>query len=496
MENTISKIGKLIIFMLLVAMVMPLEASYAESVYEAIADAYERNPGLNASRASARAAQERVRQANAQFGPVLTVDASYAYARRQVRRIGSTLPRQGFFPQVSLSLDQPLFTFGRLSAQQRIAEAGYGGSKANMRAAEQDLIAQVIIAYASVLRDEELVSIARENLTQLEQTLAQIEARYVVRYATETELQQTRSRIFSGQAQLKLAEGNLLVSRNAYRNVTGHYPTRLTALPRLSALPRTVEEAQALAIAFSPILEETRFDISVAKGRVAQARGDTRPYLGLQGSIARAPTSVGPGDSHEVSAQLQVGVTVPIYSGGLFSARVREASQLADGAYQQLEQTSRQVRENVASYWDGLAATRNALPAYGHAVHAAHAALAGAQQQQLAGQITSLDVLDTARDLLTSRQAQAEAEAQLYVQHALLLGAMGRLRVDDFAPDVPLYDPDVYARSSWEGLPTGPLINAIDAAALDDRFKTSPVAVENDTETGHEMPPEPADQAQ
>lgn len=181
----------------------------AETLGEAMAIAYQHNPGVEASRASTRAAEERMRQAKAQFGPTLTADASYRYAWRRVTQSNVTVLRQdGFTPQLSLSLDQPLFTFGRLSAQRNIAQAGYGASVADMHSSEQDLMANVVIAYAAVLRDEKLVGIARENLSQLTETLDQINARYTARYATETDLQQTRNRIPIREAPMPLPRPN------------------------------------------------------------------------------------------------------------------------------------------------------------------------------------------------------------------------------------------------------------------------------------------------
>lgn len=482
---------RLLPILCMAAITMPSSLG-AETLEQAIADAYQHNPGVEASRASTHAAQERLQQAKAQFGPTLTADASYNFAWRRVTQAGTTVLRQqGFTPQLAVSLDQPIFTFGRLSAQRRIASAGYSASVADMRAAEQELMANVVIAYASILRDEKLVEIARDNLSQLTETLDQISARYLARYATETDLQQTRNRIFSGQAQFELAKGALLASRNRYRNLVGHYPAALAPLPQLPPLPARIEDAQALGKVSSPLLETARLDLTAAQARIAQARGNARPYLGAQASLSRSPLSIENDRISEVAGQVQLGLTVPLYSSGLLSSRIREASQLADAASQQLEQTSRDLRENIASYWDQLSATRRAMPAYARAIAAAQTALDGAQQQQLAGQVTSLDVLDTARDLLNSRQARAQAEAQLYVQHVTLLGAMGQLRAETFAPGTPAFDPSLYDGIDWAGLPTGPLIEAVDAIAYDSRFKRSSVAIENDTEAGHTMGSEP-----
>ncbi|WP_374413194.1 TolC family outer membrane protein [Novosphingobium colocasiae] len=476
-----------------IALGLPTATARAETLGDAIAAAYDNNPGAQAARASTRAAQERVEQSRAAFGPTLTGEAGYVYSWQRSRYRGVTVQQAGSFtPQASLSVDQPLFTFGRLASQRRFAQAGYGASIAQLHAAEQDLMANVIITYAAVLRDRKLVGIAQENLSLLNEQLDQTSARYSSRYATETDLQQTRNRIFSGQAQLELAQGNLEASRNTFRNLTGHYPDDLAPLPQLPPLPVTIADAQDIGAQSSPLVEQARFELAAARARIGQAKGNARPYVSASGTVGMTRPDLQFEDLHQLSAQARVGVTVPFFSAGLLSARIREAQQDADAASQRAEQTSRDVRENIASFWDQLAAARRALPAYARAVAAAQSALDGAREQQLAGQLTSLDVLDTARDLLVSRQAQAQSEAQLFVQHALLLGAMGQLRADAFAPGTPAYDPGGYGPGPFTGLPSGPLVRLIDAPFVDQRFKATPVAIEHDDEAGHVMAPAPA----
>lgn len=476
----------------LIATLLPAFPVCAETLADAVDTAYRHNPQVEADRADTRAAQQRIKQGKAQFGPTISANAAYIFSRRTVILNGATIGREhGWTTSLSATVSQPLFTFGRLTAQRRLYEAGYGSSVASLRADEQDLLANVVIAYTQILRDQKLVAIAQENLALLTDQLDQTSARYRSRYATETDLQQTRNRIFSGQAQLEQAQGNLLASRNTYRNLTGHYPQDLAPLPQLPPLPRTVDDAQATGATASPLIEAARYNLAGARARIAQARGNARPYVSLQGTVQQAPLEYSSDTYREIVAQAQVGVTVPLYSSGLWTAQIREAQQAADSASQTVEQTSREVRENIATYWDQLAAARRAVPAYGRAVGAAQIALDGARQQQLAGQVTSLDVLDTARDLLSSRQSLAQAQAQLYIQHALVLGAMGQLRPETFSPGTPRFNPDSYSPAPYTGLPTGPLVEAIDAIGFDGGFRKSPVAVENDSEAGHDMAPEP-----
>ncbi|BBC70975.1 conserved hypothetical protein [Altererythrobacter sp. B11] len=471
------------------ALLIPV-AAHAETLGEAIVEAYQFNPNVQASRARNRAADERVARAEGEFGPFISGSASYDYNYRRLRTNGELAPAEhGFTPTFGVTLSQPLFTSGRLSSQLRIAEANYGASTADMRAAELNLLANVIIAYASVLRDQNLVSIARENLDLLGDQLGQTQARFDARYATRTDLDQTRNRLLTGQAQLELAEGNLRASRNAFRNLVGHYPDDLAPLPQLPGLPQSLEEAEDMGLRFNPVLEAARFDSRAARAAVGLARSDAGPQVTLQGTAARTPLSIENDAVRQFDAQARIEVTMPLYAAGRIAAGIREAKQSADAANQVEEQVTRDVREDIASAWDRLSANRRASPAYAEAVTAAETALQGAREQQLAGQLTALNVLDTARDLLNSRQAKASVDAQLYIQHAILLAAMGQLSPGRFGPMTPEYDPDSYSRTAFAGLPTGPLVELLDDAVVMDGVTYTPVQQERSEEPGHDMAP-------
>lgn len=463
----------------------------AETLREAIAEAYRNNPSLKAEQADARAADEVVAQAKAQYGPSINARGSYGYTEN--RFVPSTVARKqnGFGTEYAVSLSQPLFTSGRLTANLAQARAGQGIGRESMRSAGLSLLSNVVAVYVNVLRDQQLVEIAQQNVDILDGQLEQTNARYKARFATATDLTQTENRLAFGRAQLEIARGNLLSSRNSYRNVVGHYPGQLAPVMPLPRLPETLEDAIVIADRQNPDLEIARLSQQASRAQLGAARANMGPNVTLDGSVSRSPLSVESDSLRQISSSAQVTVTMPIYTSGLLNARVREVLQRNDADNQRVEQASRDVRERVASLWDQLSAARRAIPIYHTAVLAAEKAVDGVRKQQAAGQATSLDVLDTTRDLLNSRTAEIQAEAQLFALHSQLLAALGELDVTDFEPMELPYDPAAYDVTGFVGLPTGPLIEPVDRVLYDTHPKHSPVQAETGSEPGHDMSAEP-----
>lgn len=463
----------------------------AESLSDAIAEAYRNNPTLKAEQADARAADEVVAQAKAQYGPSINARASYGYTEN--RFVPSTIARRqsGFGTEYLVNLNQPLFTSGRLTANLAQASAGQGIGRESMRSAALNLLSVVVAVYVNVLRDQQLVEIAQQNVDILAGQLEQTNARFKARFATLTDLTQTENRLAFGRAQLEIARGNLLSSRNSYRNVVGNYPGQLEPVTPLPRLPETLDDALLLADQQNPNLEIARLNEQTSRAQIAAARADMRPNISLDSSFGRTPLSVESDASAQIALSAQVTVTMPIFTSGLLDSRVREELQRNDADNQRVEQASRDVREEIASLWDQIAAIRRAIPIYHAAVAAAETAVDGVRKQQAAGQATSLDVLDTTRDLLSSRTAEIQAEAQLFTLHSSLLAALGDLDVTDFKPLELTYDPDVYEVLGFAGLPTGPLIEQFDRVLYDSRHKHSSVQAETSNEPGHDMAAEP-----
>lgn len=145
----------------------------AETLADAIAEAYQNNPNLQAQRATQRATDEEYVQARSGWRPTLTLQATGTY--QQFRTPRSELLRFQRFSTIErdnsgaalLAFTQPIWTGGRTAAQVTAANADVLQGRENLRRLEGQLMQAVIQAYADVLRDQQAVTIHQENVKVL-----------------------------------------------------------------------------------------------------------------------------------------------------------------------------------------------------------------------------------------------------------------------------------------------------------------------------------------
>jgi outer membrane protein len=448
-------------------------AARADTLADAIASAYEANPALLAERAGNRASDENFVAAKSAYGPTISANASHGYQRDrgfQSNPIFGVSPNRstlgsGYSTSYGVTASQPIFTSGRLSSQVGVARSEVGFSRQTLRITESQVLLDVISSYVGVRRDQKLVAIAQENLDLLGRQLSDTQERFRVRETTATDLAQTENRYGFARAQLLEAQGQLEISEGGYLAVVGRLPRDLAPEPELRALPATIEQAYERAEQNNPTLLAAQFRERGSRAALAAARADRGPNISLQGSAFSESES--PYNDRLRGDQIigRAVVDLPLYAGGLLSARIREAMARNDQDLRLVEQARRETRQAVASAWDRLISTRGSLEPYAAAVKAAEEAFAGAREQERLGARATIDVLDQARDLLLSRSSYVQAQANEYVARAALLSAIGELEANQLFPSIPRYDPDRhFKRVQWQGgLPAGPVLKVVDS---------------------------------
>ena len=95
-----------------------------------------------------------------------------------------------------------------------------------------------------------------------------------------------------GLADLNAAEVNLAISQATYAQVIGNPPTRLSpAEPVDRYLPRSREDATALAFKSHPAVLAAGFDVDVATTTISVAESSLLPTVTLQGSASKSRDS-------------------------------------------------------------------------------------------------------------------------------------------------------------------------------------------------------------
>jgi outer membrane protein len=443
-----------------IALTLQPAAARADSLAEALALAYQTNPTLQTQRAQQRVLDETYVQARAGFRPTASVSGDISYQDVAGRETDST--------GVALSATQPLFTGGRVSANVTAAQGDILSGRESLRQVEATVLQSVVQAYVDVRRDEQLLNIRQQNLDVLLRQVEESQARFDVGEITRTDVAQAEASLAGARAQLASARGQLANSRAVYAAVVGQNPTALEPEPPLPGLPATVEEAFSRAELANPSLRAAQYAEQASRARVAAARAERLPTVGLRASLGYSgPVSdFDPGD-HNRAITASATFSQPLFAGGAINSRVRQAIERNNADRIEVEGARRDLLRNLSQAWNTLQTARANITANETGVRAARIAFEGTIEERRVGLRTTLEVLTAQQNLRDAELALINARRDEYVASAQVLNVMGLLEARNIAPGAPIYDPEKsFNRVKFSGfVPWEPIVSIVDSLA-------------------------------
>lgn len=433
----------------------------AITISAAMARAYGSNPTLNAQRAATRAVDETVPQARALGRPKINATADAGYAANTSRGRG-TFGRQvtsfNDFPRgIGLTVDQTLFNGFRTENSISAAESQVLGQRETLRNSEQNVLLSAATAYMNVLRDTAILNLRRNNVEVLEEQLRQTRDRFKVGEVTRTDVAQAEASLQTARADASGAESNLKTSIATYRQQIGAEPTTLAAAaPVDRLLPPTLEAAVRMSQVEHPAIVAALHGVDTQLLQVKVSEADLYPTLGVRGSLSRRWESSTP-NSESVSASVVGTLSIPIYEGGQFYSRTRQAKETLGQRRFDVDTSRDTVRQAVVSAWGGLQTAKAQIRSGREGVKAAEIALSGVREEAKVGQRTTLDVLNSQQLLLNARVALIGYQRDEVVASYTVLSAIGRLSARTLALEAAQYDPKVHyeqVKDKWFGLRT------------------------------------------
>jgi len=434
--------------------------AHAENLPEALVRTYQGNPTLNAERARQRGTDENVPQALAGYRPQIVASLTAGLQQVRVLLPDNTIQTATLKSwQIGFTVSQILFNGFKTANSVRQSEAQVHSGREALRNVGQGVLLDAVTAYANVLANQGLVESQRINVTFLRETLASTKRRLDAGDVTPTDVAQAEARLSRGLADLNAAEVALAISQAIYAQVTGAPPGRLaTADPIDRLMPRSKDEALAIARKGHPAILGAMYDVDIAQFGTKIAESSLWPNLSVQGTVQRSremDTSLSTQQIDQASVLGQL--NVPIYDGGLATSQIRQAKQIAMQARVVLQLVRDQTQTAVIAAWVTHEGAKIALSAAEAEVRAAAIALAGVQKEAQGGQRTTLDVLNAQQDLTAARARLVGAQRDRVIAAYTLLSAEGRLDVKTLGLNTPDYAPDVHyhqVRDAWGGLRT------------------------------------------
>jgi TolC family type I secretion outer membrane protein len=435
----------------------------AEDLNGALGQAYLGNPTLDAARAQLRGTDEGVPQALSGWRPTVqgqvSAGSEWSHDGSKAGPNNLVIDRnRQFYPRTySLTLTQPLFDgFGTVSGT-KAAENRVKAGRAQLLDTEQQVLFAAVQAYMSVVSNQSILELNRNNVAVLQQQLQATEDRFQAGEVTKTDVAQAQASLQGAVADQTSAEGDLIASKAVYRQVIGQEPVQLSVPSVPPNLPQKQEDVVSMSQE-APVVISAQFVESATKDDIDTQFSELLPQVSLQGSVSRADEQASDRDSTTEGTILGV-LTVPLYQAGAPDSRVRQAKQLYQQARRQLDEARRSAVQQAVAAWQALETAQAQITSFEEQVRANTVALEGVRQEQTVGARTVLDVLDAEQALLTSKVSLVTAQTNLVIARYQVLQAVGQLNAKALALNVPLYDPAQHynnVRNKWWG--TGPAV--------------------------------------
>lgn len=409
-------------------------AAQAQSLADALAQAYRHSHLLDQQRALTRVQDENVAAAVAALRPTVTASlSSTATDNALVNSLTNT---------ISLTASMTLWNGGSNKLAVEAARETVLATRQALVNAEISVLLNAATAYMDMIRDMESVRLAENNVRVLSEQLQATRDRFDVGEVTRTDVNSAESRLEAARAELALRQGTLDISRENYNLAVGHYPGSLSRPPALPRLPATLRDAKSIARSRHPSIRQAQHQVKAAEIAVTRAKKAMGPTLSGSATLSDTDGTAGRG----ASATLTLSQT--LYAGGALSAVYYQAMAQAEANRAALLQTVHTVEQGVAAAWNQLAIARATITARQKQIRASRVALSGIREEANFGQRTTLDILNAEQELLQAEVNLAVARRDEYVAAYSLMAQMGLLTASYLKLGVKTYDPEDYSEKT------------------------------------------------
>lgn len=411
---------------LAISLALTVVASNAQtqSLKESAQKAILTNPEVQAKWHSFQSSSSSREAAFGAYLPNVTLSADTGRDNRD-NRLGKTeLNRTA----TSLSLNQMIYDGFLTSNQVKQLDHLKRVRFFELQDTSENIVLEVVRAYADVSRFRKLVSLAEDNYVRHRAVFEQIQAKSKAGVSRRVDLEQISGRLALAEANLVTETSNLHDVSARFQRLVGVMPAKdLESLKSLSnGMPGSIVEALNVAFTNHPALLASIDNVDSVNSGLNSRRSAYQPRLDFKARAERGNNiDFVSGRTNNNSAELVISWN--LFNGGSDKARVQEAADQLNLARDLRDKTCRDIRQTLAIAYNDtrkLTDQLNFLDQHQLSIEKARDAY---RQQFDIGQRSLLDLLDTENELYQAKRTFSNAEIDLFLAYARTQAGMGKL---------------------------------------------------------------------
>jgi outer membrane protein len=346
------------------------------------------------------------------------------------------------FPQQSASLNasQPLYRPGNWATYEQ-GKQQVELSKAQLEAAEQDLIVRTSQLYFDVLAAQDTLAFVRAQKAAVAEQLASAKRNFEVGTSTITDSREAQARFDLVVAQEIAAENDLRVKKIALDQLVGRtdaQPRPLVAPTNLPPLvPADVNTWVQQSEALHPTIRQAQANLETAKLEIDKAEAGHKPTVDLTASYGQqrnpqgSASSLNTLNSRANTTTVGLALNLPLFAGFATQNRIRETLSLEEKARSDLDVARRSVALNTRTAYFGVLSGQGQVKALEAAEASSQSALDANKLGYQVGVRINIDVLNAQSQLFQTKRDLAVARYNVLLGGLRLRQANGTLTPED-----------------------------------------------------------------
>ncbi len=333
---------------------------------------------------------------------------------------------------LTLSVDQPLFQAGKISAGIKAANYFKTFSAQGLSAVESDLVLNTKKAFYQVQLNKKLLKINRQSLQQQLANLKNTRKLFAQGQVSELDTLRAWVKYTNLQPQVIKSENALETSKNQLKEIMGlNLQKNIFIAEELTFaavnIPK-IEEIQQSALRQRPEFKQLQLQSKILEQNIGVNRAELFPKLFLNGTYQTIAQSdkYDFGDGFQSSISGSVRLEFPLFSGFRKYAKLQQAKINYQNSLHQTEQFKDQMLIDLSSTVLKIKESEKRVQVQQNAIKQAERALYISQKQYNEGVGTQLELDDALLSLNITRSNYIQAIVDYKIAVAELDKAIGR----------------------------------------------------------------------
>jgi outer membrane protein, adhesin transport system len=397
-------------------------AAQGQTLNEAMQAALQAHPEIQAGIHARMSVEEQMKAAKGGYLPQVDLLAGYGReytdspGTRDATHNTKTLNRG----ESTLRLQQMVFDGFATQSEVGRQRATVNARAYELLGASERTALNVAQVYIDVLKRQEMVRLAQDNLLSHERIYDQITLRSQSGVGRTADLDQAEARLAQARNNLLTEQTNLADAQVNYFSQVGMEASGLSPPQGLAGLlPDSLQAAREEMLANNPYLSSAESDVQAAEQQYAAAKSSFYPRLDVvlaQNVDNNMDGAVG----HSNGWQASLNMRYNLFAGGSNKADLQSKSYQTNQAMDIRNNALRVLLEDLGLAWNALDNARQQMPIAQQYVDYSTRVRESYQQQFQLGDRSLLDLLDSENELFTaSRRLEEVRYTELFTQYRI-----------------------------------------------------------------------------